>query len=153
MIRWCVLGLIVGVAIAGYRVAARSDPADLGRCESVAPEVAEGIASGLTVSGGGSLRAIQAVRSADYEQVWFVGAEIQGPGMEGGGEVAVFAVNHIDADFGMVIVSAADGYAEQFTGWGDAPGPGLIPGFDPGPSDDGFGAAKDCTKALLSVHV
>jgi len=38
-----------------------------------------GIETGLTVQGGGTLKNAQAVKSEDFENVYFISAEIDGP--------------------------------------------------------------------------
>lgn len=77
------------------------------------------IAQGLTVDGGGTLDAstARAVRSADFERVYFIAAEIDGPGMEAAGEVGVWASNRLEPGAGLVF--AVDGLAHEFSDWGD----------------------------------
>lgn len=87
------------------------------RCLPVAAEVVEAIATGLTVTGGGTLRSARAVRSADYVRIYFVSAEIDGSGMDGDGEVGTWALNRIDSVAGLIF--AVDGFARNFSDWGD----------------------------------
>lgn len=92
-------------------------PADL--CLSIAPDKIANIAQGLTVSGGGSLDAVtaRAVRSTDYDQVFFIAAEIDGTGMESAGEIGVWASNSLEPGQGLIF--AVDGLATEFSDWGD----------------------------------
>jgi hypothetical protein len=73
------------------------------------------IAAGLTVSGGGTLSNGFAVKSNDYEDVWFIAALIDGPGM-GKGVVGIWASNRLGANDGMIF--AIDSNAGTFTDWG-----------------------------------
>lgn len=121
---------------AGEREAAR-DP----RCTDVAPAVAEAMLTGLEDGGGMSLVAIQSVKSADFENVYFVAGNLLGPGM-GDGEIVVLATNKID-DIG--IIMAVNEMAQSFFVWPDADSTDANMTMD----DDGAKAAESCTKALL----
>jgi hypothetical protein len=48
------------------------------------------IATGLTVQGGGTLRNAQAVKSND-KPVWFISADIDGPGMDEEDDIGTWA--------------------------------------------------------------
>jgi hypothetical protein len=87
----------------------------VGRCEKISSAVLSAIAEGLTVSGSGTLRNGYAVKSKDFSKVYMVAADIQGIGMEGEGEVGVWATNSLD---GTGLVFAVDGLAKEFTDWG-----------------------------------
>lgn len=103
------------------------------RCVSVSAELVDAIETGLTVSGGGTLGAAQAVKSNDFEQAWFVAAEIRGPSLD---EVGVWATNGLTAGDGLIF--AADGFAKEFSDWGDGPGFSI--------ADDGAQEAKNCVR-------
>lgn len=120
---WILLVAIVGGAIftgaflysgglgrAGARESATA-------CTAVAPAVLTSIASGLTVSGGGTLRDGQAVRSGDFRNVWFVAAEIDGPGLERDGDVGVWALNSLEPGGGLIL--SVDATARAFSDWPD----------------------------------
>jgi hypothetical protein len=100
-------------------------PSDMSRCERASDVLLGAIETGLTVTAGGSLRSGFGVRSDDFERVWFVAAEIDGPGMEDAGDVGVWATNTAPdvqnaADIGLIF--AVDGFAQEFSDWGaDAP--------------------------------
>ncbi len=86
------------------------------------------------------MSSLRAVRSRDYSKVYFVAAELDGPGLSGNGHVAVWATNEIR---GYGLTFAVDGYAKQFSGWGEGPGDGFSQ------SDDGVGAGSSLTPKPL----
>jgi hypothetical protein len=108
-----------------------------GRCELVSSAVLNAIAEGLTVTGGGTLRNGYAVKSDDFSKVYMVAADIQGTGMEGDGEVGVWATNSLD---GTGLIFAVDSFAKKFSDWGhgDTTDAHIIP------SSDGVSEAKEC---------
>jgi hypothetical protein len=108
-----------------------------GRCEQVTSAVLNAIAEGLTVSGGGTLRNGYAVKSDDFSKVYMVAADIQGTGMEGDGEVGVWATNSLD---GAGLIFAVDGLAKEFSDWGH----GDTTDAHITPSSDGVAEAKEC---------
>ena len=110
------------------------------RCEDAALIAAEGISFGLTVSGGGSLRDAMAVKSNDYVNAFFIAAEIDGPGLEGEGDIGVWVSNSLEPGGG--VIYAVDGMANEFTDWGD--GRRIDAAFSA--SDDGAQEAKKCVE-------
>ena len=108
-----------------------------GRCEKVSSALLNAIAEGLTVSGGGTLREGYAVKSNDFAEVYMVAADIQGTGMEGGGEIGVWATNSLD---GGGSIFAVDGLAKEFSDWGD----GDTTDANITQSSDGVSEAKEC---------
>ena len=74
------------------------------------------------------------VQSGDFENVYFVAAQIEGEGM--GGTVGVWATNGPNGDGS---IFSADAVAAEFSEWGGGPG------FSP--SDDGLAEASDCAEA------
>jgi hypothetical protein len=109
----------------------------VGRCERVSSAVLNAIAEGLTVSGSGTLRNGYAVKSKDFSKVYMVAADIQGVGMEGEGEVAVWATNSVD---GTGLIFAVDGLAKEFSDWGH----GDETDANITQSSDGVSEAKEC---------
>jgi hypothetical protein len=85
------------------------------RCVAVSAKKLKNIATGLSVSGGGTLTNGFAVKSNDYAEAWFIAAIIDGPGM-GQGVVGIWASNRLEANDG--IISAIDANADTFTDWG-----------------------------------
>jgi hypothetical protein len=85
--------LIARVSGAGDKTAQAVDPpaAPLSdRCLDVPQNLVNDMATGLAVRGGRLLNA-QAVRSKDFKRVYFISAEIDGPGLEGSGEIGTWA--------------------------------------------------------------
>jgi hypothetical protein len=109
----------------------------VGRCEKVSSAVLNAIAEGLTVTGGGTLREGYAVKSKDFNQVYMIAADIQGTGMEGNGEIGVWATNSLDGAGG---IFAVDGVAKEFSDWGH----GDTTDAHITQSSDGVAEAKEC---------
>ena len=109
----------------------------VGRCEKVSSALLNAIAEGLTVSGGGALREGYAVKSNDFSKVYMVAADIQGTGMEGDGEIGVWATNSLD---GSGPIFAVDGLAKKFSNWGH----GDSTDANITQSSDGVSEAKEC---------
>jgi hypothetical protein len=66
-----------------------------------------------------------------------VAADIQGTGMEGDGEIGVWATNSLD---GSGSIFAVDGLAKEFSDWGD----GDTTDANIIQSSDGVSEAKEC---------
>lgn len=107
------------------------------RCVAVSTKKLKNIATGLTVGGGGTLTNGFAVKSNDYEEVWFIAAVIDGPGM-GKGVVGIWASNRLEANDGLIF--AIDGFAEEFSDWGV----GSTTDANIAQSDDGAQEAAQC---------
>jgi hypothetical protein len=139
-IPFIVLALLIPTGCGGgNRDGGGADAAASTRCESVPQDLVDGIASGLTVDGGGTLRNAQAVRSDDFQGVYFISAEIDGPGMEGDGEVGTWAKSGPLA-VGDGLVMSVDSIANELSDWGD----GGSSDAQLSMSDDGAEASKDC---------
>jgi hypothetical protein len=54
------------------------------------------------------------VRSEDYERMYFVSAELDGPGLEGGGDVATWATTSVG---GAEAIYAVDDLAKEYSDW------------------------------------
>jgi hypothetical protein len=109
-------------------------------CDRASKKLLNAIASGLEVDGGGKLRNGFIVRSGDFEEVYMVAADIQGPGMEGGDDIGVWATNSPQAEG---VIYAVDAVAQEFSDWGDADK------TDAGitQADDGVVQARSCAEA------
>lgn len=79
-------------------------------CLDVPRALLDLIESTLTVYGGGTIPTGKAVRSRDYERIFFVSVRIEGAGMNG--TVATFATNRLD---GTGVVYSVDGAAREFS--------------------------------------
>ena len=87
---------------------------DEARCLDVPPAVLDRISAGLTISGAGGLGRASAVQSSDYESVYFVSAELEGPGIDG--EIATWATNGLGAGG---LTYSVDALAREFSDWAD----------------------------------
>jgi hypothetical protein len=94
-------------------------PAFLARCLDVSVEKINSIETGLTVDTGVFLNheTAQAVKSNDFSKVFFIAAEVDGPEMEGNGQIGIWASNDLDDDKGLIF--AVGGLAVNFSEWGD----------------------------------
>lgn len=101
------------------------------RCRDVPQARIDAIASGLDKSAGVSAGNAAAVRSRDYEKMWMVAIELNGPGLDG--EKGVWTTNRLEEQG---LVFAVDGIAKEFSDWGDG-GPFSV-------VDDGVAEAKHC---------
>lgn len=109
-------------------------------CEKASRKLLDAISTGLEVSGGGGrLSSGHIVKSADFEKVYMVAAEIDGPGLEDKGDVGVWATNSKSAN-GMVF--AVDAVAQEFSDWGD--GDKIDAQIDR--SSHGVAEAKECAE-------
>ena len=144
MKRLAAIGLAVGIGISACTTAADPSGAsrapDSSRCEAVPAHTVLAIEEGLTVNGGGSLRAARMVRSADFERVWFVAADLQGPGLNGPADIGVWATNNQGATGSSYF--AVDGVAKEFSDWGDAGGRFSL-------AADGVRESRDCARQSL----
>lgn len=88
-------------------------PAD---CSEAPPAVLSAISTGL--KGGTKLSRSAMIRDPDRSSVYLVAAEIDGPGVDGPGQVGVWATNRTD---GSGSLFAVDNFAGQFSDWGKMP--------------------------------
>ncbi len=109
------------------------------RCDDVPSEVVDIPSTGLAVTGGGSVRSVKAVSSTDYQKVWFVSAELEGPGLEGNGDIGTWTTNSLDPAKPAGFL-AVDSIANQFSNWTD--GRKANPRF--GMGDDGAEESRGC---------
>ena len=89
-----------------------TDEAESSRCEDVPQDLVDGIATGLNGPGGNTLSNAQAVKSKDFEEVYFISADIDGPGIGTGAKSGPLAV-------GEGLILAVDNYPKEFSHWGD----------------------------------
>jgi hypothetical protein len=109
-------------------------------CKPAPKAVLNRIEAGLEVQGGGKLRNGFAVKSADFEKVYMVAADIQGPGLEGNDDVGVWATNSLGAGG---LTHAVDAVAQEFSDWGDADQTDAAITT----SDDGVEQARSCAES------
>lgn len=109
------------------------------RCVRVSSEKLQSILP-LTAGGGGTLRNGWAVKSSDFQSVYFLAAEMDFPGAEGDGEIGVWATGSLEATVGFFSVN---GLAIEFSQWGD----GSKTDAQLSISDDGASEAEQCVKS------
>lgn len=115
--------------------AAQEDEAEA-RCVDVPRDAMDRISEGLT--GDVRLTSAVAVRSGDYEEVYMIAGELDGPGLEGEGDVGVWASNSLEPGGGLTL--AVDGVANEFSDWPDGGGTDA----EMSVTDDGVSEARDC---------
>ncbi len=121
--------------------------AEASRCLRVGASLKKAIASGLTVKYGGELGKAAAVRSHDFERVWYVSAVILGAGI-GSETVGTWAVNvKPDAKHAGGLIIAADSVAREFSDWGEAAAEGSPAAEVRGLENDGAQESRDCLEA------
>jgi hypothetical protein len=111
------------------------------RCVAADPFVMSAIAEGLIDPQGTRLSRGQAVRSNDYESLWFLATEVDSPEVEDG-TVALWAVDRNDGDLGTIF--AVDDTADMVSLWGDV----VVPSSPPLPTDEGAAEAVACSRAV-----
>lgn len=104
-----------------------STPTVATRCEAAPVAVVTAISTGL--GSGLTLRNAQMVRSDDFEEAYFVSADLQGPGLEGDDDVATWVTNNRS---GGGLIFAVSAVAREFSDWGDG-----------GQTDAGFSMSDD----------
>jgi len=85
-------------------------------CLSVPDVIVDRLNSGLNINGGGSIRNLKAVKSTDFESIYFISGDLQGAGLEGSGDIATFATNKLDYT-GLTL--SVDTVAVEFSDWPD----------------------------------
>ena len=118
------------------------DPAVLARCENIQPDLIQIIESGLTVNGGGTLEttSASAIKSKSFKNVYFISAEIQGPGMQEQGDIGLWSTNSLTAGKGMIF--SVNSIAREFSKWPD----GTKSKAELSQFDDGAQEAMQCVK-------
>lgn len=117
--RWASAVLAATVAAGG--VACSENEGTAGgasdRCSTATSTLLSAIENGLTINGGGSLRNAQVVRSNDFENVYFVSADLEGPGLDADDDVATWATNSLD---GSGPIFSVDAVASEMSDWGNS---------------------------------
>ena len=84
------------------------------RCLEVPAAAVGALATGL--KGGTRLANVQAVKSSDFANAFFVSAYINGPGIAPNSVTGTWVTNRIDGSAGFFSV---DGFAREFSDWAD----------------------------------
>jgi hypothetical protein len=113
------------------------------RCMRVPRGLVEAIETGLTVEGGGRLMNARAVKSNDFKRVYFISADIEGPGLEGPNpdEIGTWSKSG-PLRVGDGLIYAVDATANEFSDWGD----GRKTDAELSMEDDGAEESKDCVE-------
>jgi hypothetical protein len=110
--------------------------------DNVPPALTQAIAEGLTLTGGGStLTNAKAVKSNDYQRVYFISADIDGAGLEGPDDIGTWAKNG-PLRVGEGLILSVDSVATEFSDWPDA----ATTDFMLSMQDDGAEESKDCVE-------
>jgi hypothetical protein len=116
------ISALVLLAVAGCgEEPPRAQPAQASaaiECLPVPTALISTIESTLTVRGGGTLRSARAVRSGSHRSAYFVSAEIDGPGMEGDGEIGTWFATNLSGGSGIIL--SVPHVATAFSRLGDA---------------------------------
>lgn len=81
-------------------------------CLEVPQNIVDWIEKGLTANGEAKLVNAQAVKSNNFEKVYFVSAEFTGPGFNN--EVGTWSTNNIEDE---ALVLSVNAMAKEFTDW------------------------------------
>lgn len=110
------------------------------KCETVSDTLTRNIQEGANTVGV-TLRNAKAVRSNSFESVYFITADLQGPGLEGSTDLVTFATNRLDNGGG--ILMSVDSVAKEFFVFPDAST------TDAGitMSDDGAVKSQECVES------
>lgn len=84
--------------------------------ESLLAAINQGV---LGVDPSNSLTRAYAVVAPERENVWFVAAAIAGPGIKEGEAIGVWATNRGADDSSPGVIFSVDGFAKNFSDWGD----------------------------------
>jgi hypothetical protein len=127
----------------GSEVAPTAKPATTAssRCHDVPRALVTAIATRLTAQE--TLRNAQAVKSGELKRVWFISAEIDGPGLQGTGDIGTWAkVGPLAADGGLIL-SVDSVFAQELSGWPR----GDTTYVDATMDDDGAEESHDCVNS------
>jgi hypothetical protein len=88
------------------------------RCQPASAQQAQNILDGIQdVSSSNNIGPAWAVKSGNFENVWFVAAEITGPGILTGQAIGLWAITGDPDKPGLTF--SANPFAVQFSAWGD----------------------------------
>lgn len=114
------------------------------RCLPVPKDMVEALDEGfdMAVRGKWRLRNAQAVRSKTYKKLFFISAEIDGPGVKGKGDIGTWASNSLQVGHG--IIMSVSPMAKEFSVWPD----GKRTKANITMFDDGAMTSKNCVSSL-----
>lgn len=92
---------------------------DTSRCITASSAQVEAIRAGVKdIADTNDIKSGWAVKSNDFDNVWFVAAKIYGPGIENGSDPGVWAISGDLNNPGMIL--SVNGYAKEFSSYPDA---------------------------------
>lgn len=109
------------------------------KCEDVPADVVASLQEGANTKGT-TLRNAKAVKSNDFESVYFISADIQGAGLEGSEDIATFTTNKLENGGG--ILMSVNNVAKEFFVFPDASTTDAKATM----SDDGASRSQTCAK-------
>ena len=136
------IGLIVFVSVVVTFTSDNSDDHDLSRCINVPREIVDVIENGL-VAGSVTLHETWAVKSYDYEKMYFISTQIKGAGID---EDEIYSATFATPELGTEGFLGVGGFAHEFFDWGHGETTRL-PYLSI--SDDGHRLSKECVEAAV----
>ena len=115
-----------------------ADKVDTSRCIEVSAEKLAEIEAKLNIRGGGSLKDGRAVKSNDFENRYFLAAEVEGPGFYDDGQYAIWLVDSLEPGGEIISVSSN---AKVFSDWPKADATITK-------DNDGYAEAQTCVEAF-----
>ena len=139
--RRCAAVLLVGLAFAGCGGDdddSTPASADGSRCEAATSAIMTPLGNGLT-NERDRLENGQIVKSADHDDIWFVSAELEGPGFQRPGDIGTWATT---SPGGSEAIYSVDDIAKDHTSWRDGT---AIAGLSL--DDDGAMESRECVSS------
>jgi hypothetical protein len=116
-------------------------PQSKGTCLGISDRLFEAINSGVQdIQESNSILKASAYKAPDRANVWFIAAEIQGPGIGSGVAIGVWASSYGVEDDGTGSLFSVDGIANEFSSWGSTEGTS----FEISRFEDGVQESRDC---------
>lgn len=109
------------------------------KCEDVPADIVASLQEGANTKGT-TLRNAKAVKSNDFESVYFISADLQGAGLEGSEDIATFTTNKLENGGG--ILMSVNNVAKEFFVFPDASTTDAKATM----SDDGASQSQTCAK-------
>lgn len=89
-----ILIMILSVALSALLSGCEAEPeGEVSRCRNVSSAVIESAAQGINTDDV-TIKSHNAIKSDDFDDVFFVAVELDGPGLEGDGDIAVLSTNN-----------------------------------------------------------
>lgn len=135
--------LFAAIIIAGCTSSKSSNQTDTmnSRCQPASTRQIDNIRSGVKdIAINNDISSIWAVKSGDYDNVWFVAAQITGPGINAGDAIGLWAISGDPTNPGLTY--SVNSMANEFSSWGD----GTKTSAQLSQFDDGAQEALECAR-------